>query len=500
MAYIGKEPGSGLRGRFVYTATTGQTSFTGSDSLGRTLTYTDGEYTDVFLNGVKLDKTDYTATSGTSIVLDSGASADDTLEILAFDTFGLFSGEFAQDVSVGGDLTVDTSTLKVDSANNRVGVGVASPDALLHVQDVAASTATHSYTKVHIEDSDHLALQFSGGTSGETWIWFADDSTATPVGGITYYHGGPYMAFRVEGSNRAVIDSSGRLLVGKAAADSGVAGVEARNTGETFATASGTAPLYAHRLSDDGAVVNIQQGGSTDGQINSVSGDIAIGSGDTALKFESSTDAIKPFSVTSNGSRDNAIDLGTSGARYDDIYATNGTIQTSDQNEKQDIASLTSAEITAAKAISKLFKTFKWKSKVTSKGDNARTHAGVIAQEVQSAMSDAGLDVTKYAFWCSDTWWEKDVEVPAVEAVDAVKEKYTDEDGNEVETTITPAVEAQDAYTRTDTYNTRDEAPEGATERTRLGIRYPELLAFVGAATEQRLADIETRLAALEAE
>lgn len=32
------------------------------------------------------------------------------------------------------------------------------------------------------------------------------------------------------------------------------------------------------------------------------------------------------------------------------------------------------------------------------------------------------------------------------------------------------------------------------------GIRYPELLAFVGAATEQRLADIETRIAALEAE
>ena len=60
------------------------------------------------------------------------------------------------------------------------------------------------------------------------------------------------------------------------------------------------------------------------------------------------------------------------------------------------------------------------------------------------------------------------------------------------------AVEAQDAYTRTDTYDTAEEAPEGATERTRLGIRYPELLAFVGAATEQRLTSIESRLTALE--
>ncbi len=33
--------------------------------------------------------------------------------------------------------------------------------------------------------------------------------------------------------------------------------------------------------------------------------------------------------------------------------------------------------------------------------------------------------------------------------------------------------------TRTDTYETQEEAPEGATERTRLGVRYPELLAFI---------------------
>jgi hypothetical protein len=113
-------------------------------------------------------------------------------------------------------------------------------------------------------------------------------------------------------------------------------------------------------------------------------------------------------------------------------------------------------------------------------------------------MTDAGLDATKYAFFCSDTWWETQTEVPAVEAVDAVTETQTDDDGNEVEVVVKEAVEAQDAYTRTDTYDRADEAPEGATEKTRLGIRYPELLAFVGAATEQRLTSIETRLTALE--
>ena len=88
------------------------------------------------------------------------------------------------------------------------------------------------------------------------------------------------------------------------------------------------------------------------------------------------------------------MDLGQSDKRFDDVFATNGTIQTSDQNEKQQIASLTIAEITAAKAISKLFKTFKWNSAVEEKGDAARTHSGVIAQDVQQAMADVGLDAS----------------------------------------------------------------------------------------------------------
>ena len=105
-------------------------------------------------------------------------------------------------------------------------------------------------------------------------------------------------------------------------------------------------------------------------------------------------------------------------------------------------------------------------------------------------MSDAGLDATKYSFWCSNTWWETSEEIAAVKAV----EEKLDKDGN----VITKAVEAKDAYTAIHTYNTESEAPEGATKRTRLGVRYPELLAFIGAATEQRLADIEARIAKLE--
>jgi len=140
MAYIGKEPASGIRNRFIFTATAGQTTFSGTDDHNRTLSYTDAEFTDVFLNGIKLDKSDYTATSGTSIVLDEAAAVDDIVEVIAFDTFSVFSGEFSQDLTVGGnvsvtgDLTVGTSqSLFWDASAESLGIGTTSPDRAIKI-------------------------------------------------------------------------------------------------------------------------------------------------------------------------------------------------------------------------------------------------------------------------------------------------------------------------------------------------------------------------------
>jgi hypothetical protein len=90
MAYIGKSPSVGVRNRYLYQATAGQTSFTGSDADSKTLTYTDGLYVDVYQNGVLLKPvTDYASTSGTSVVLVTGASLNDVVEIVVYDAFSI---------------------------------------------------------------------------------------------------------------------------------------------------------------------------------------------------------------------------------------------------------------------------------------------------------------------------------------------------------------------------------------------------------------------------
>jgi hypothetical protein len=282
------------------------------------------------------------------------------------------------------------------------------------------------------------------------------------------------MRFSTNSTEAMRIDSSGTLLVGKTQNDFTLEGSIIRPAGEALFAREGHL-LTLNRLTSDGVIVSFRKDATPVGSIGVEAGRLQVfrSSGAGLALFGSGWGPMKDGAQS-----DNQVDIAGPTNRIKDIWAVNGTIQTSDRNEKQQIAALTSAEMAAAKAISASFKTFKWNTSVEEKGDAARIHSGVIAQEVEQAMTDAGLDAGDYAFFSSNTWWETQTDVPAVKAVGAV--------------------EAQKAYTRTDTYNTAEEAPEGATERTRKGIRYPTLLAFVGAATEQRLSDIETRLAALE--
>ena len=114
---------NGTANRFSYTATAGQTTFTGADANGNTLAYDSG-FVDIFLNGIKIVVgTDVTATSGNSVVLATGASVNDTLELIAYGTFTLsnFSVTDANDVpalgSAGQALVVNSGGTALEFSN-----------------------------------------------------------------------------------------------------------------------------------------------------------------------------------------------------------------------------------------------------------------------------------------------------------------------------------------------------------------------------------------------
>jgi hypothetical protein len=306
--------------------------------------------------------------------------------------------------------------------------------------------------------------------SGDNGVSDVDGSAGTPAirgtdanTGI-FFPAADTIAFSEGGAEAMRIDSSGNVLVGKTSTASG-AGVELRPDGQIVAYRSGNRVAYFDRLTSDGNIVEFLKDGSTVGSIESFAGTyIILRSGGDVLYIDDNVQAYT----------DNTWDMGGPSNRWDDVYATNGTIQTSDRNEKQDIEELSEAETRVALTAKSLMRKYRWKSAVEEKGDDARIHFGIIAQDLQAAFEAEGLDAGRYAMFIKGEWWEKERVLPAVEG----KEAVLDADGNVVE----EAVEAKPESIAIDTFDTEEEAGEGAVRRERMGIRYNELLAFIIAA------------------
>ena len=437
MAYIGVSPSNGVRRVHTYTATASQTTFSGAGAEGTSLSYKDSNFVDVYQNGIKLCDADYTSTSGTSIVLAQGASVSDLVVVVVFDVFsvadtvskadgGTFDGavSFGGNITDSGDLTLDVAgDITLDAGGGDVNIA----DDGTTIGVIANDGSSNFVVKSSVQDKDII---FKGNDGGST-----------------------IEAMRID------MSAGGTLLIGKTTNTSNVSGIELEASGTIALNRASNTAMFINRTSDTGDYIEFRKDNGTRGNIGTVGTFLYIGTGDVGVYFHNDSDSIIPCDPSNDGAnRDDAIDLGHPSVRFDDVRATNGTIQTSDRNEKQDIEELSDAEKRVAVVAKGLMRKFRWKSKVAIKGDKARTHFGIIAQDLEDAFKAEGLDASKYAMFCSDTWWEKEISVDAVEA---------DEE---------KGIEAKDAYTYMDF---KEEATEGYTEKTRLGVRYSELLAFI---------------------
>ena len=306
--------------------------------------------------------------------------------------------------------------------NGNVGIGTNNPSATLDVTNA----------------SGQAGIDVDSFTNNNSYISFKENGTSrfsinhdTSSNALTFYNS-------YGSSEAARIDSSGKIGIGTSSpvtplhvstAKSSVTDsvLTLQDTTETFGK---MIEFVGQGSTDCRGIIGFQEPEDNAPELYIANGGVETSGNGVGLAFWSYITVNRIIPCDNLGAlRDDAIDLGSSNARFDDIYATNGTIQTSDRNDKQDIQALSDAETRVATACKGLLRKFRWQNAVTEKGDEARYHFGIISQDLQDAFTAEGLDAGDYGMFISQTW----------------------EDSNGV-------------------------------EQTRLGVRYSELLAFIIAA------------------
>jgi len=179
MSYLGKSPGVGIRRRYYFTATGGETSLSGTDDNGATLLFSDGDYVDVMLNGATLVAgADYNTTTVNTIGGLAALSASAIVQVVVHDVFSvadtvskLNGGTFDGAVSFGSTVTADGLTVSAavpsiqmtDTANNADAYIQATDGNLRFYADDNAEAAGSLITfsvdggeKVRIDDSGNV--------------------------------------------------------------------------------------------------------------------------------------------------------------------------------------------------------------------------------------------------------------------------------------------------------------------------------------------------------
>ena len=479
--FVWKDSGHGLNGGAMAVTTNGKLTVAHSARIGygETDTAVPGASYRLDVNGnarLAAANSDQTSSNDSTSVPSTSGSA--VMRLQGGYTDGRYATEFVKVDRIGNlPLYIRESTGTANSFSNIARFGAhsntgdstrtnkfyvfgdmgASGNATFEELSVASSLIVHSNGRVTINQSSAPYSDLEVGGAMQSNRLFLVSTGDAALNSVTHaFQIGPASSLNlIMDQNELMARNNGSASDLHLNADGGNITFRNNGTGTTNLTMSGQVFLDHNRNAfftstrvKPGAFGNYFEGesaNSTNTVINlgytvPYGGRGHLSFGGTGLQFYTfmTTRHISPCDDSGTGV-DDTIDLGASAVRFDDVYATNGTIQTSDQNEKQDIQELTEAEARVAVACKGLIRRFRWISSVEEKGDDARYHFGAIAQDVEAAFIAEGLDAGDYGLFIRSTWWEHEGEH----------------------------------------YPTAEAAPTGAVEKTRFGIRYNQLFAFI---------------------
>lgn len=281
MGYVGNQQTEG------YSQVPAKQDLTGATGTSLTLTHAvaSAEGIDLYINNVRQEPTEAYSVVGTAVTLTGSVVATDDIYVVynslalqtttppdaSVSTAKIIDGDVTSakldtNIAIDGDFTVDTSTLKVDSTNNRVGIGTSSPSELLEVNSTGASTAIeisaglastttgeaklvlrslHSSSGTDYSRSEIASLGVAGGDSDLIFRTTTDSSG--PAERMRIDSGGSCSAAAASGFNVLTLSSQGSVsntrfvrfnINGSTTSGTEVGSIQYNGTGTSYITSS----------------------------------------------------------------------------------------------------------------------------------------------------------------------------------------------------------------------------------------------------------------------
>jgi hypothetical protein len=287
------------------------------------------------------------------------------------------------------------------SANTAAFSGVSTAPTVTPASDNSTKIATTAFVQSAISAVSSGVTSFNT-RSGVVTLTSGDVTTAL---GYTPYNSGGATVITTSNISTYAPTVNGTGAVG-------TWGISISGNAATSTSLSGGS-VSATTITGSGIVSSTAGSGYSALQSNA----IGIGNNTTTIastgsSFAFSTSGTQIFAVSSGNAQpgaDNTTALGSGSFRWTTVYATTGTINTSDRNDKQQVTNLTPAEKAVGQALKGMMVAFKFNDAVLAKGPDARIHFGVIAQDVKAAFEAQGLNADNYGVFCSDTLPNGDV-------------------------------------------------------------------------------------------